>query len=426
MAGRRRRVAFPLNDQEDAIVKRLNHSYETCITQVALGCARRNLRAAEENFSALLTELCSRQSADEVLKTKRGLWTYAQDLDSKLTTCRNRKWKRDGITPKPLPTPQGQAVKRMRLRRSRGGKKTKKNAERLALENTVVNLSSHQLTEPQRNLLAKGLSFCPTEPFFDTIELSADLHAFYRRLRLRDYFADKPSATNAKDASALQHTRLHRKSNWQPPKGSTSPEVEFFVRVFHQSLRSSVQNKQPRLTNNLTKVESQALQELQGCKAIVIRPADKGSAVVIQNHSDYRKEVMRQLEDAKFYKHLDKDPTASNNATIREAVKTLRNQGVINDKTAADLVETKAKCPHFYTLPKIHKNAEAPPGRPIVSSIRAPTERISAFVDIVLKPLVKSLPSYIKDTKDFLAKLKSLPGPLPPNSLLFTMDVVGL
>ena len=103
-----------------------------------------------------------------------------------------------------------------------------------------------------------------------------------------------------------------------------------------------------------------------------------------------------------------------------------RNQGVINDKTAADLVETKAKCPHFYTLPKIHKNAEAPPGRPIVSSIRAPTERISAFVDIVLKPLVKSLPSYIKDTKDFLAKLKSLPGPLLPNSLLFTMDVVGL
>ena len=321
--------------------------------------------------------------------------------------------------------PKGQAVKRMRLRRSRGGKKTKKNADsRLALENTVVDLSTHQLTEQQRNLLAKGLSFCPTEPYFNTIELSADLHAFYLRLRLRDYFADKPSATNDKDA--LQHTRLHRKSNWQPPKGSTSPEVEFFVRFFHQSLRSSVQNEQPRLTNNLTKDESQALQELQGCKAIVIRPADKGSAVVIQNHSDYRKEVMRQLEDAKFYKHLAKDPTASNNATIREAVKTLRNQGVINDKTAADLVETKAKCPHFYTLPKIHKNAEAPPGRPIVSSIRAPTERISAFVDIVLKPLVKSLPSYIKDTKDFLAKLKSLPGPLLPNGLLFTRDVVGL
>ena len=65
-------------------------------------------------------------------------------------------------------------------------------------------------------------------------------------------------------------------------------------------------------------------EELQGCKDIVIRPA----AVVIKNHADYRKEVRRQLEDAKF---LDKDPTASNNATIREAVRTLRNQGVIND-----------------------------------------------------------------------------------------------
>ena len=113
---------------------------------------------------------------------------------------------------------------------------------------------------------------------------------------------------------------------------------------------------------------------------------------------------MRELEDAKFYNPLNKDPTARNNATIREAVKPLRNQGVINDKTAGDLVETKAKCPHFYTLPKIHKNAEAPPGRLIVSSVRVLTERFSAFVDMVLEPFLKSLPSYIKDTKDFLVK----------------------
>ena len=72
---------------------------------------------------------------------------------------------------------------------------------RLAMENTVVSLSPHQPTEPQRHLLAKGLSFYPTEPYLNTIELSADLHAFNRRLRLRDHFAEKPSATNAEDVS---------------------------------------------------------------------------------------------------------------------------------------------------------------------------------------------------------------------------------
>ena len=66
-----------------------------------------------------------------------------------------------------------------------------------------------------------------------------------------------------------------------------------------------------------------------------------------------------------------------------------------------------------------------PPGRPIVSSIRAPTERISALVDLTLQPLVKSLPSYVKDTKDFLVQLASLPQ-LPAGAILFTMDVVGL
>ena len=42
------------------------------------------------------------------------------------------------------------------------------------------------------------------------------------------------------------------------------------------------------------------------------------------------------------------------------------------------------------------------PGRPIVSSNNHPTERISQFVDYYLKPLVCTVPSYVKDTTDFL------------------------
>ena len=80
---------------------------------------------------------------------------------------------------------------------------------------------------------------------------------------------------------------------------------------------------------------------------------------------------------------------------------------------------------HFYTLPKIHKRLQNPPGRPIVSSNRCPTERISAYVDLHLKPLVSSLPSYIRDTKDLLSQLQALP-PLPPGALVFTMDVTAL
>ena len=41
-----------------------------------------------------------------------------------------------------------------------------------------------------------------------------------------------------------------------------------------------------------------------------------------------------------------------------------------------------------------------------MSSIDCQTSKISAFVDYHLQPLVKSLTSYVKDTTDFLNKIK--------------------
>ena len=42
------------------------------------------------------------------------------------------------------------------------------------------------------------------------------------------------------------------------------------------------------------------------------------------------------------------------------------------------------------------------PGRPIVSAYSCPTELLSSFLDNVMFPLGKTLPSYIKDTKHAL------------------------
>jgi len=75
----------------------------------------------------------------------------------------------------------------------------------------------------------------------------------------------------------------------------------------------------------------------------------------------------------------------------------------IDDKTCKYLIQNDTKPGRFYILPKIHKPGN--PGRPIVSSNSHPTERISEFVDYYLQPLVSKLPSYVKDTNDFLHKL---------------------
>ena len=84
-----------------------------------------------------------------------------------------------------------------------------------------------------------------------------------------------------------------------------------------------------------------------------------------------------------------------------------------------------AKFARFYLLPKIHKRLYNVPGRPVISNCGYYTENISSFLDFHLQPIAKKVKSYIKDTNDFLKKLRSLTN-LPSNGLLCTMHVVGL
>ena len=79
----------------------------------------------------------------------------------------------------------------------------------------------------------------------------------------------------------------------------------------------------------------------------------------------------------------------------------------------------------FYLLPKIHKRPDNVPDRPVIYNCGYNTENISAFLDFHRQSLVQAVKSYIKDTNDFLNKLRSLPK-LPDNIILCTVDVVGL
>ena len=79
----------------------------------------------------------------------------------------------------------------------------------------------------------------------------------------------------------------------------------------------------------------------------------------------------------------------------------------------------------FYVLPKIHKANI--PGRPIVSACSCPTEHISEYPDVILQPLVQSLPTDIKHSTHALNLIEDIN--LNQNfepKYLFTMDVTSL
>ena len=79
----------------------------------------------------------------------------------------------------------------------------------------------------------------------------------------------------------------------------------------------------------------------------------------------------------------------------------------------------------IYLLPKIHKRLNNVPGRPVISNCGYYLENIFAFLDFHLQLLAQAVKSYIKDTDDFLNKLRSLPK-LPSNIILCIVGVVGL
>ena len=64
------------------------------------------------------------------------------------------------------------------------------------------------------------------------------------------------------------------------------------------------------------------------------------------------------------------------------------------------------------------------PGRPIIPSCDTPTEKISEFLDMQLKPIMQKNWSYIKDSGDFIRKIKNLTD-IPEGAILVTADVVS-
>ena len=76
-------------------------------------------------------------------------------------------------------------------------------------------------------------------------------------------------------------------------------------------------------------------------------------------------------------------------------------------------------------LPVLLIGITPPPGRPILSTNDAPTERISEFVDHFLQPFIPTMKSYVKNTTDFVNKIESV-GRVPEGTLLVTLDIVSL
>ena len=109
---------------------------------------------------------------------------------------------------------------------------------------------------------------------------------------------------------------------------------------------------------------------------------------------------------------------------IDEKLVSLKRKGVISEQNRKYLGCRERKLGRFYMLQK-KKACIDVPGRPVISNCRTPTEKISEFVDFHLQPIVGMLLDIIRDTTDFLCRLRVL-GDIPQGAIICSLDVVGL
>lgn len=116
------------------------------------------------------------------------------------------------------------------------------------------------------------------------------------------------------------------------------------------------------------------------------------------NRQDYVAEINKQLDDAVAYTMLPSNPLPELSKKIAKSVKKWHDDCLLTDLEYKFLNHEFPTSPGLHILSKVHKPGALAPGRPIISGINSPTEKMSEFIDHFLQPYVINLPSYLQDT----------------------------
>ena len=195
-------------------------------------------------------------------------------------------------------------------------------------------------------------------------------------MRLKYHFSDRESNP---------HPFLV-KLTWQPSLQPSVALERYLERIKLEIASMFCSNAK----DNLSAQERPALSALRANKKVNIRKADKGTTTFVMDTQDKIREGNVHVCDTNFYTRLQ-DPIESSTAKkVSNIVNLLYTNNHIDTMTFKWLNQSQnpPRIPEFYIWRKIHK--PNPVGRSIVSSSGGPTERISSFIDSLLKPIAKN------------------------------------
>ncbi|XP_070549126.1 uncharacterized protein [Ptychodera flava] len=252
------------------------------------------------------------------------------------------------------------------------------------------------------------------------LKLKTDIQEFKRRCRLQYKFREENSdPDNNLDNNVKQGPFTKEKSHYNPP-----PNENLTLEAFLSAVEQDIVNEDNwrQTYDNIDPDERLAIKQLRNNNAITIKAADKGNGIVVMDTQDYINKCLEHLNNTNYYQTLDQDPTEIYTKELQTKIRRWLQKNWITNDTAKKLFPKEPSAGHFYGLPKVHK--QNIPLRPIIPQCNSITTPMATFVDFHLQPIVRSLPSFIKDTTHHLQDLQHISP--PEGAILVTMDVVSL
>ena len=240
---------------------------------------------------------------------------------------------------------------------------------------TIMNLSSIELTETQKNVLCRGINFGVPRMIM-TEEVKAEFEICWQELRHKNAVSNELREECRSTLTTLAHQYA----------GSRIDKAGFPLDREHLA----------------------ALRALRADPSIVVTKPDKGNGVVVMDRSDYVAKMLTILSDEQKFQRLGEvethDFTYQRERSLQAYLLRQYKDKEISEELYHRLRPVGASRPRMYGLPKTHKPGV--PLRPILSMVNAPQHELAKWLATVLHPVVLQFGDHtVKDTFEFCANI---------------------
>ena len=278
---------------------------------------------------------------------------------------------------------------------------------------TVVLIEPAELSIAERFILTKGLSFVPSK-IYPSQQIIHDLDNFQNQLinRATPFAYDIP-----------RHPLIASKARSTITTISDHAQDAIDQYIGHCKTSIKQCNRETTKRNNLSTHERKILNSLKKRTDIIIKKADKGDTIVVETTDNYIQDGLAHLSNEKFYHRTPDDINSTIHLAINKFLNNAHHHGLIDKETFQYLTPPiNYRTPLIYFLKKLHKDPISV--RPIVSHVNSPTSNISAFIDTLLKPIVKEIPHILLNSLQLVKDLQTIS--ISEATTLVTLDVVSL